>query len=325
MHERTQENHIIGHKKQLLQLEQDFASNNLAHAYLFSGAPHLGKTTVAHWFAREILTRSLQDAEQKERVLRQSEKLIHPDLLVLDQLWMEERCEDWDIIAQTSNISQQHRAKAGTKTDIITVDDIRQIQDRLQDTGELPHRVCIIRGIERMQDSAANAFLKILEEPPAGRVFILTSESLASALPTIISRTRVLRFERVPNKDIQLLLQGQPEEDASFILHVAQGAPGIAITLMNDPEALRAEKLLHAQAVSFWASSKLMDRLNQLEPLNERGDKADRYLFHLSLALRETPDYDPAQERALMELLQSLKTNAHRMLTLQNFAMSVGA
>jgi len=318
MHERT----IIGHKKQLLQLEQDFASNNLAHAYLFAGAPHLGKTTVAHWFAREILTRGLEDAEQKERVLRQSEKLIHPDLLALDQLWMEERCEDWDVIAKTSNIPQQHRAKAGTKTDIITVDDIREIQSRLRDTGELLHRVCIIRGIERMQDGASNAFLKILEEPPEGRVFILTTEALTSALPTVISRTRVLRFERAGDREIQQLLQGQMEEDSSFILHVAQGAPGTAIRLMNDPDALRAEKLLHTQAMSFWSSATLLDRLNQLEPLTERGDTADRYLFHLALALRESPDYAPSQERALMELLQALKTNAHRMLTLQNFAMS---
>lgn len=315
---------MTGHKKQLLQLEQDFASGNLAHAYLFAGAPSVGKTTVAHWFGREILTRGLPE-DLKTRVLRQSEKLIHPDLLVLDQLWMEERCEDWDTIAQTSNIPQQHRAKAGTKTDIITVDDIRQIQSRLQDTGELPHRVCIIRGIERMQDSASNAFLKMLEEPPDGRVFILTTEALTSILPTVISRTRVLRFERVADREIQLLLKDQPEEDASFILHVAQGAPGTAIALMQDPDALRVEKLHHTQAMSFWSASTLLDRLNHLEPLTERGGSADRFLFHLSLALRQMPDYPPSQERALMELLLALKTNAHRTLTLQNFAMACEA
>lgn len=312
---------ILGHKKQLLQLEQDVKVNNLSHAYLFAGAPHVGKTTVAHWFARHILTQNLSD-DQKERVHHQLEKLIHPDLLVLDQLWMEDRCEDWNVIAQTSNIAQQHRAKAGAKTDSISVEDVRQVQERLHETGELPHRVCIIRGVERMQEAAANAFLKILEEPPKGCVFILTTESLTSLLPTVISRARVLRFERVGDRDIQTLLRDQSEEDASFILHIAQGAPGVAFNLMNDPEALRAEKTLHAQAVGFWDAPTLFDRLNNLESLSDRGEKSDRYMFHLALALRESGDYSPTRERAFMHLLQGLKTNAHRTLQIQEFAFA---
>lgn len=312
---------IIGHKKQLLQLAQDLETNNLSHAYLLAGSPHLGKTTLAHWFARQILTRTL-DGAKKEEVMRQMDYLIHPDFLVLDQLWMEERCEDWDEIAKSSNISQQHRAKLGTKTDIISIDDVREIQHRLQDTGDLPNRVCIIRGVERMQEGAANAFLKILEEPPEGRVFILTTESLAALLPTITSRARVLRLERAADRELQTLMQELPEEESTFILHVAQGAPGMAIRLMNDPDQLRAERMLHTQAATFWGSSTLLDRLNQLEPLAERGTEADRFLFHLSLALRSVPDYKPEQERALTQLVRGLRTNAHRQLQIQQFAIS---
>lgn len=312
---------IVGHKKQLMQLEQDLASGNLAHAYLFAGTPHLGKMTVAHHFARRILLKDVP-ADQHEFLLQQFGKLIHPDLLVLDQLWMEERMEDWDEIAKSSNVPQQHRAKDGLKSDAIAIDDIRAIQHRLQETGNLPHRVCIIRGIGRMQDSAANAFLKILEEPPEGRVFILTAESLASVLPTVTSRTRVLRFERTGDRDLQELLQHSSlsPDDQSFVLHVAQGAPGTAIKLMNDPDALRAEQLLHTQAVSFWGASNTHNRLKQLSPLVEKGDEAERFLFHLALALREVPDYSHDQERALSELIASLKTNAHRTLQIQTFA-----
>lgn len=314
---------IIGHKKQLMQLDQDLESGNLAHAYLFAGAPHLGKMNVAHHFARQILLKDVP-ADQHELLLRQFEKLIHPDLLVLDQLWMEERMEDWDIIAKSSNVPQQHRAKDGLKSDAIAIDDIRAIQHRLQETGNLPRRVCIIRGIGRMQDSAANAFLKILEEPPAGRVFILTAESLSSVLPTVISRTRVLRFERTGDRDLQELLQHSTlsPDDQSFILHVAQGAPGTAIKLMNDPDALRAEQLLHTQAVSFWGASNTHNRLKQLSPLLEKGEESERFLFHLALALREVPDYEHAQERALAELISALKTNAHRTLQIQTFAFA---
>lgn len=312
---------IIGHKKQLMQLENDLQTDNLAHGYLFAGGPYLGKMSVAHWFARQILLKDVPESEH-ETMLKQMDRLIHQDLLVLDQLWMEERMEDWDIIAQSSNLPQQHRAKAGMKTDVIGIDDIREIQDRLQETGNLSHRVCIIRGVERMQDNAANAFLKILEEPPPGRIFILTTESPSLLLPTILSRTRLIRFERAADRDLQEILQGQPPDDASFILHIAQGAPGLAVALMNDPDMLRNEKLLHTQAASFWGASGLHDRLKQLEPLTERGPEAERLLFHLALALREVPDYKHDQERALTDLVQGLKTNAHRTLQVQKFALS---
>lgn len=313
---------IIGHRKQLLQLTQDLESGNVSHAYLFAGAPHLGKMTVAHRFARQILTRGME-GEEKALALRQMDRLIHPDLLVLDQLWMAESMEDWDAIARSSNVPQQHRAKAKLKTDVIGIDDVREIQNRLQETGMLPRRVCIIRGIERMTDAAANALLKMLEEPPEGRVFILTTESRNMLLPTVVSRSRVLHFERVGDREIQTLLQNETaEEDMSFIVHAAQGAPAVAIRLMNDPEALRDEKLLHTHAASFWGSSKLHDRLKQLSPLAVRGDTADRFLFHLALALREKPDYTPAQEHALRHLTRGLKTNAHRVLQVQEFAFA---
>lgn len=311
---------LIGHKKQVLQLTQDLTSDNLSHAYLFAGNPHVGKTTLAHWFAREILLRDVP-ADQHEDLLYKMDHLIHQDFLVLDQLWMEDRMEDWDVISQSSNVPQQHRVKAKLKSDIIGIDDVREIQQRFNETGDLPHRVCIIRGVERMNDSAANGFLKMLEEPPKGRVFILTTKSLTSLLPTIISRTRVLRFERIGDREIQAMLQGMDQEDANFIIHASQGAPGMAVRLKDDPDALRAEKTLHAQAMGFWNSKKLLDRLKQLEPLEEKGSDADRYLFHLALALRQIPDYPIGHERALTDLAQGLRTNAHRMLQLQHFAV----
>ncbi len=312
---------IIGHKKQLLQLEQDLVTGNLSHAYLFTGPANIGKTMVARWFAKEILMRDVADGE-REQTSHAIDHLFHPDILMLDQLWMEEKMEDWDFIAQSSNLPQQHRSKAGLKTDTIAVDDIREIQQRVNETGDLPHRVCIIRGIERMQDGAANAFLKTLEEPPAGRVFILTTDAASDVLPTIISRSRVLHFERVGDKDIQSLLSESDTNDTSFITHIAQGAPGLALTLRDDADALRAERLLHTQAIAFWEAQTLHDRLMYAKPLLERGADANRFLFHLALALRQKPDATREGERSLQQLTEALTTNASRGLITQRFAMN---
>jgi DNA polymerase-3 subunit delta' len=315
---------IIGHARQRTELAADLENGNVAHAYLFAGSPHLGKTMTAEWFAKEIITEGLSGTE-KEEALREIDRLIHPDFLMLDQLWIEDVCDDFDVIAQSTNVPQQHRAKApAMKTDIISIDDVREIQSRLQETGRGKHQVCIIRGVERMQEAAANAFLKILEEPPEGRIFVLTTDALSSLLPTMLSRARVMRFERVSNKDIADILKDVEENERRFILHLASGAPGTALRLARDPDALREEHLLHDQARSFWSVSSPIERLTLLTPLHERGAEAERFLLHLSLALREMPEYGYEQERALMEMVEGLKTNAHRQLIAQNFAIQVG-
>ena len=318
------EAHIIGHERQRSQLAADLESGNVAHAYLLAGPAHVGKMTVAQWFARELLTCDTPPEERND-AQRRVDHLLHPDILVLDQLWMEDVCEDFDVIAKSSNIPQQHRSKSPKimKTDVISIDDVRVIQDRLYDTAAGHYRCCLIRSVERMRDEAANAFLKILEEPPPGRVFLLTTQAMQRLLPTVVSRTRVLQFRPVPKRAMGGIVAGLPAEDAAFILHVAQGAPGMAITLKHDPEALRARKLLHTQAAGFWSSPSLDERMHLLTPLFDRGVEAEAFLLHLSLALREQPKRVPAQALSLTRLVRGLQTNAHRQLLAQRFAMEV--
>lgn len=316
---------IIGHASQRAQLASDLGTGNVSHAYLFAGPAHVGKFTLAKRFATDLLLRAAppdRRADAEERIA----KLIHPDILVLDKLWMEEVQEDWDELAKFSNVPQMHRSKAPkAKTDVIGIDDVRAIQDRLQETGEGAVRVCLIRSVERMRDEAANALLKILEEPPPGRVFLLTTQSLTGLLPTIISRARVLKFAAVPLKQISALLKDASEDDRAFILHVCRGAPGTALALRRDPDLLRIEKQAHAQSVAFWAGRSVHDRLKILAPLHERGADAERLLFHLHLALRESGTATPARYEPLAQLTKDLQTNAHRQLMAQRFALTIAS
>jgi DNA polymerase III subunit delta' len=319
---------IAGHVSPLHQLDRDLETNHLAHAYLFVGPPHVGKFTVAKWFAKRIMTHDAtldirHSTFDPKEIERRIDQLIHPDVLVLDQLWMEEVNDDWNVIAKSSNISQQHRAKAKVKTDVIGIDDVRAIQDRVQETGTSPHRLCLIRSVDRMRDEAANAFLKTLEEPPPGRIFLLTAESDASVIPTIASRCRIVRFQRVGERDILQLLKDLDPEDARFIVHIAQGSPGIAVTLRDFPDLLRVEKQVHDHAKSVWSARTLSEKLLQLKPVMERGPEAESFLRHLALTLRELPDATRAQERALTQLSRDLETNAHRVLMVQRFALSL--
>lgn len=320
---------IIGHARQIAELRNDLETGHVAHAYLFAGPPNVGKTTVAQWFARELLLRGLGDAD-RAREAHEIDLLFHPDLLILDDLWIEDVREDWELIARSSNMPQGHRAKPKDggkplKTDTISIDDVRVIQERFYETGRGHWRVCIIRSVERMAAPAANAFLKILEEPPEGRVFLLTTESLSSLLPTVISRTRAIAFDRVSENDMRPLVADQSEEEnARFLLHLAQGAPGVVHRLREDHDRLRGERLLHSKALSFWTTNARIERLKLLMPLQKRGEEADRFLLHLALTLREH-QLRPASERALAELVRGLETNAHRGLLTQRFALAICA
>ena len=80
----------------------------------------------------------------------------------------------------------------------IGIDDVRALQERLYETPQGTHTVCLIRSIERLHITAANALLKILEEPPSRVLFCFTTESLSSIPATIVSRMRVINFSPLP-------------------------------------------------------------------------------------------------------------------------------
>lgn len=314
---------IIGHGTQCSQLLGDISTGNVAHAYLLSGDAHLGKMTVAKRFAETLLVHGV-DADRAERILHQCRHLTYADFLVLDMLWIEKVSDDWNVIAKHSNAPQQHRSKKpAAKSDTIGIDDIRALQSRLQEVSLGAYKVCLIRGIERMQDAAANALLKILEEPPKGLVFVLTTCAQSTLLPTIVSRSRVLRFNRLSGAELAPALKGASEEDRRFILGLSQGAPGTALTLVRDSDALRREKQWHAQAHAFWTSSSLRERLKLLKPLEERGEDAQALLLHLAATLRERAD--AASVRSLSRLTTDLQTNAHRQILLHRFALSLSS
>lgn len=317
---------ILGHRSQLAALEQDLAQGNVAHAYIFAGAPHLGKFTIAKQFGRRLLCYG-HDNEECAAITDQVDRLLHPDFLVIDQLWIEDVCEDFDVIAKSSNVPQQHRAKdSPAKTDTISIDDIRAVQERLHEVGTGKFRSCLIRSVERMQTAAVSALLKILEEPPEGVVFLLTTQSLQQLLPTLISRARVLHFNRLTDSDLDPFLSDASDDERQFLLRIAQGAPGVIRRLRDDPDLLRSERQIYASALAFWHSRSNVERLQLIAPLHERGTEADKFLVHLSLAFREErSELDSSAVRHLMTLMRNLETNVNRQLLTQEFVLSLTA
>jgi len=317
---------ILGHEKQQALLLKDIATKNVAHAYLFSGPPHVGKTTIAQWFAIELLGNAVRP-EEKKRIADRVERLIHPDYLVLDTLWIEGAAEEWEEIGKNSNAPQRHRSKLPAKTDTIGVEDVRYLMELLHETSEGGYRVCVITDVERMNAEAANTLLKIVEEPPPSVVFILTAADPTLLPPTLVSRTRVLAFGRVESSALRALVSDLSDDEADLLLHLSRGAPGTIVRFLSQPDALRAAKKLHARARSFWKASTVSERLSLLLDVDVRKEDTSALLLHLGLSMREhvSPTDRARWTPHFLTLSEALETNTNRALALQAFTLEISA
>ena len=173
-----------------------------------------------------------------------------------------------------------------------------------------------------MSDPAVGAFLKILEEPPERVVFVLTTQEKLDLFPTIVSRTRNLQFSPIPEK-ILLSAFGSKNDDAVFAIHLSQGAPGKVIGLLQDPDLLRENRQLHAQARHFWGTASLREKFSWLmELVMSKKEEAD-ILLHLGLTLREQSDLTKKIRwtKEFSRLKGSLQTNAKKELLYERFAL----
>ncbi len=157
----------------------------------------------------------------------------------------------------------------------IKIDQVRQIQHELALRPYVGRwRVCIVTGFETTTTEAANALLKLLEEPPAHAVLLLTALDPGLLLPTIVSRCRVLPLRPVPTQEIaQALVEryGAEPSQAQEIAQLSAGRVGWAIRACQDPALLEqheadVQMLLELMPQGYAA------RLNAAEELAKRAD-----------------------------------------------------
>ncbi|MBI4225038.1 MAG: AAA family ATPase [Candidatus Sungbacteria bacterium] len=126
----------------------------------------------------------------------------------------------------------------------IPIEDIRELKRMWTLTpGNGAWRVLIINDAEHMSDQAANAFLKLLEEPGAQTVIFLIASSRDLLMPTIISRAVNISFSLVPDAVLREYLLGVHEK-VDLLLALAGGRPGVLLELLCEPDVLAKEEAL---------------------------------------------------------------------------------
>ena len=207
--------HLIGHEAAQDEFAEAWASHRLHHAWLITGPEGVGKATLAYRFARLLFSGGAAPNDPATPLFRRVAKASHADLLTVQQEWDEKR--------------KRHR------TDIV-VDNVREIAGFMHLTpAEGGWRVIVVDGAEHLNRNAANALLKVLEEPPPRAVLLVTCAAPGRLLPTIRSRCRRLPLAPLAAAEMeQVLGLILPEQDAdarAVLARLAQGSPGRAAAL----------------------------------------------------------------------------------------------
>jgi len=180
-----------------------------AHAFLLHGPPGVGKKSAAYAFASALL------GDQRRVATR-----THPDLYVLEPLG-----------------------------EMIRIDDVRALRHDLHMRPfEADRRVYLVLDADRMNEDAADALLKDLEEPPPYAVIVLVASELGPLPPTILSRCQLVPFRRLSERAVREWLAARaperPDDEIRALSRAASGRLDRARRLLDPAASSRREALV---------------------------------------------------------------------------------
>jgi DNA polymerase III subunit delta' len=219
---------LFGHADGERALLDAYRSERMPHAWLIGGPRGIGKATLAYRMARFVLAHpdpaapAVQSADSlavaaEHPVARRIAAQAQPDLLVLER-----------TVGDTGKMRQD-----------IAVDDVRRSVSFFGSTaGEGGWRIAIIDAVDDLNRHGANALLKVLEEPPRRALLLLVSHTEGTVLPTIRSRSRLLRLRPLSTADLAraaaaALERKADEPEVQSAADIAEGSVARALTLLD--------------------------------------------------------------------------------------------
>ena len=219
---------IYGHEKKIEIIQKALAQQRIGHAYLFSGIPAVGKKTLAKEFVKALncgKEDALHDSCGECSSCRKIQRGIHPDVFFVE-----------------------------ADGQFIRIDAIREIQEQMKCKPlEARRRVFVIDDADKMNDQAANALLKILEEPSPSNILILVAARPYSMPATIISRCQHMRFNPLRFDTVAKFLvdrTGMDNQRALLLAGLSGGSIGRAMELNEDDIVAYRTELLKLLSIT---------------------------------------------------------------------------
>ena len=268
-------------------------SEGMTHAWLLTGPPGSGRSTLAYAFAAALIAND----EHDEGAMRQVLAGTHPDLTALR-----------------------------TERVIITIDEARKLVERAAYSPSLGrYRVIVVEDADRMTERTSNVLLKSLEEPPERTVWVLCAPSEADLLPTIRSRVRSVRLREPEVADVARLVAertGASPEIAEQAARHAQRHIGMAQRLASDEsararrdETLRAVLAVRNVGDVVTVAARIVEvATDDAKALTAERDATERAEFLRTIGVTEGQAVPPSVRSQLHALDDDQKRRATRSL-----------
>jgi DNA polymerase-3 subunit delta' len=241
---------IAGQHEAKQRLIQSVTENRIAHAQLFFGPEGCGKVALAIAYAQYIncSSRTPDDSCGVCPSCSKYSKLIHPDLhfvypVATNKSITKEPVSDDFITHWRSMVLENpyfnllqwyERIEIENKQGNISKNESEAILRKLNlKSYEAEYKVMVIWMAERMNDSCANKLLKMIEEPPEKTLFLLITENMGAIIPTILSRTQLIKFSKINSSDIQSWLSVKYPDASQQVTDAVKLANGNMVTALT--------------------------------------------------------------------------------------------
>src|SRR5580700_7382820 len=256
---------LFGHREAETALLNAYRSGRIPHAWLIGGAQGIGKATLAYRMARFVLAHRDPLAPDVQRV----------ETLQVDPSDPVARHIAAGAHGGLLTLERKPNDKGVMRT-VITVDETRETISFFGSTAAVEGwRVCIVDTVDELNPNAANALLKVLEEPPRQSLFLLVSHAPARVLPTILSRCRKLPLRPLATADVirAAAQAAQIAADDPALTEAAEAAEGSvarALTLLGG-DALKLQQRTAALLASLpRVDPRELHALGEALPLSDR-------------------------------------------------------